>query len=235
MTNCTPVSTDKLTFAQALASLWRPAGALYLCFCAAGFAAGLWPDAVLPSKSPVPPGAPPVLSALAVGQAAFMLLIYPPVLFRRQQRGLVKCLWTESLVECVGLVVAAVPLYVAGAYLADAAPRDVVRSVLCLTALFPASWVAGRWMARASARPGVIVVLLLAAVGLPALVYLLAEFVPSVSRETIWRAGPLTFAWESAAARSGQWLPSPVWAWGLWPGAAAVGLALWLTTVRTRS
>jgi len=217
-----------------MASLWRPAGVLYLSFCAAGFAAGLWPDVVHPSKSPVPPGAPPVLSALAVGQVAFLLLAYPLVLFRRQQRGLVTCLWTESLVECVGFVVAALPLYVAGAYLADAVPRDVVRSVLYLAALFPASWVAGRWMARAAAQPGVMVLLLVAVVGLPASAYLVAEFVPSVSREAIWRVGPATFAWGSAAARSGGWFPSPLWAWGFWPVAAAAGLALWLATVRGR-
>ncbi len=201
-----------------LAYAWRPAGLAYLLVCLAGLAIGLWPEAIVSSRH-LPRTAPlPVLQTLAVCQVAYILLVYPLVLFRRSQRGSIgEWFWRAVVVETCTFMFVAVPFYVAAAYLADAVAVDVVRLVLQLLLLWPLAWVAGLWLLAPAGRTAATLLLVLIALALPAACYITLEFMPALRVGWLWDLTPATFAWRSAASRGDSWVPQPLWALLVWP------------------
>ena len=125
------------------------------------------------------------------------------------------------LASAVYLLVAA-PFYVAAVVLADATETDIIRTVLCVASLMPLAWAAGAWLRGGAVRSVTLLGLLLVALGLPAAWYIAVEFLPAVgSAEWLWHLSPATFAWDNAASHGASSLPQPLWAFCVWPTAAA--------------
>jgi len=206
-----------------LSAAWRPGGVIYLVLCLAGLAAGLWPDAIYPSHVDVRPAPLPVLQTLALAQVAFVLLVLPLLAAGEHQRsGGRDYVVRMGLASAVYLWVAA-PCYVAAFFLADATETDITRAILCVASLMPLAWAAGAWLAGRAGRPVALLGLLLVAMGLPAGYYIAIEFLAPVgSAEWVWRLAPATFTWDNAASRGASALPKPLWAFCVWPIAAAV-------------
>ena len=227
MTPSTSASTDRPgplargPLAQGpLAQAWAPAGAIYLAVMTAGLAAGLWPQAIHASKSGLLTAPPPALAAVAVAQVGYLLLIHPLVLLRRAPAPRY---WAARVVESAAYLVAGAPFYVVAAWMSDAVVADVVRTAACMACLWPVTWAAGRWLQQVpKARPTVTLLLLIAALGLPATYYLVREFVSPQGGSWLWSLAPATLAWDNAASRLPGPLPRPAWALGVW---LAVALA----------
>jgi len=208
---------------RAPAPTWRPAGALYLALLLAATAAGMWPDAVYPSRQDIRSAPLPTLRAVGLGQVAFVLLVYPAVLLGRAGDARRRRLWPAVLIEPAVLMLATVPFYVVAAWLADAVPQDAVRLALYVAGL----WAFSAALAAAAcrfppARAAAFLLLGVLALGLPAAWYVAVEFLAApASVEWLWQLGPATAAWDAAAARDVSWLPRPLWAALVWPGAAA--------------
>ncbi len=217
-----------------LASALRPAAAWYLLVLLAGLALGLWPGARLaPRFTPGPPL--PALPTVAVAQAAFFLLLYPLVLSRRA-RSLpgVRRFWSSCAVESAMLLIVAAPFQAAAAWVSDAVWTDCLRAGLAVACLCPLGWSAGRLMGEGRWGGLAILVLLMAALGLPWAQYVCLDFACAPrAAEAIGRLAPATFVWEAAASRRPSLLPGPAWTVFTWLAVAA-GLAL-LTPLRTRS
>ena len=206
---------------------WRRSSLVYLAFCLAGLAAGLWPEAIYPSRVDVRAAPLPVLKTLAVAQVAFFLLAGPLVLWSLHAAS-PKRYWPRAAATLAAYLLAAAPFYVVGAYLADATPVDAVRTCVYIVCLMPAVAAAGVWLsAGGAARAVVLVGMPAVAIGLPAAYYMALEFLPAVGRaEWIRLLAPATFAWRTAASRGGSLLPSPAWAVLVWPAAGAAGIFL---------
>ena len=209
------------------AAAWRPAGVLYLAFCLAGLAAGLWPRAIFVPRGDAG-GAPlPALKTLVVAQIAFGLLVWPLGALRRARLGAARRYWSAAIAEAAVYLVLAVPFYIAAAYLADAVAEDVVRAVIYVACVWTLPLAAGAHLA--AGRPGrgaVMLVLLLAAMGLPAAHYIALEFLAPPSAEFLSRLSPATFAWAASASRGAAWYPQPLWAILVWPAVAAAATFL---------
>ena len=207
---------------------WRPAALGWLALLTAGLAAGLWPDAIYPPRADLRPAPLPVLPAVAAAQAVFIFLVYPLVLMHRSRRGGRPMRPGGVVGESVLLMLAAAPFHAAGAWLGDASAADVARGVLAVAATWPVAWAAGALLpARRKAGSAVVLFLAAAALGLPAMYYIALEFFAAGPRAAwLWHLGPVTFAWENAAARATEFLPRPLWAWLTWPAAALAGLLL---------
>jgi hypothetical protein len=222
-----------------LRALWQPAGVVYLGFCLAGLTAGLWHERIVPSFSQPRSILLPTLQTLAVAQVFFFLLAYPIVLMKRQQGAEKNCGLRNAdcglknrhfalLLELLGMFLVTTPLYIIAAWLSDAAARDVLRAILAVAAVCPLSVLAGRLLARPAWRGGVMLLLLIIAMGLPGAWYICADFL-YVSCDRLRVLSPAVLAWTSAGARQANWLPEPLWAWLVWPILAAVGgLCLWV-------
>ncbi|MDY6913832.1 MAG: hypothetical protein SVT52_05190 [Planctomycetota bacterium] len=207
---------------------WRPAGLVYLLILLACLAGGLWPDVLYPSRgTPNPNNPPPVLQAVAVGQAAFVLLIYPLAVLRRSVRP-TRRFWAPLVLESAVYLVVAAPFYIAAWYLSDAVFADVVRTALYVTCLMPVAWAAAAHLAVSRRRAVITLALLLAALGLPWAYYVAAEFLGQGRAGWLRCLAPAMFVWRTAAARSGDWLPRPIWAALVWPTIAAAGVLLTL-------
>jgi hypothetical protein len=208
---------------------------VYLLILLAGFAAGLWPDAIRPPIYAGSPAPLPVLRTVGVAQAAFILLAHPILLARwggLSGRGYA----LRSAAQAGLYLLAGAPLYFIGAWLGDATATDAVRLAVYVACLWPVGLVAGRWLATGSARSAVLAGLLVAALGLPAGWYIHAEFAPSWRAWWLWDLGPLTCAWKVARSRTGSPWPQPAWAWFIWPAiAATAGLVLAWTSRRRRA
>jgi len=203
-----------------LAAAWRPAGLLYLAACLAGLAAGLYPEAIYPSRRDVVPAPLPALQALATAQVLFILIVHPLIVLRRADFGRIRRYGPETIVESVTWLIATVPLYVAAAYLADATATDVLRTVLYVACLWPVAWAAGAILRRCrAARAPLLLLLLIVAAG-PALFYVLREFMPLYPSDWLWQAAPATAAWDAAASRAPNPFPQPLWSLLLWPAFA---------------
>jgi hypothetical protein len=248
---------DKSEGRNTVACLWQGAGLWYLGFCLAGVAAGLWPEAILPSKAGPRPLPLPTLQALAVAQAAFFLLVYPFAIFRRCQKRQEKfavrsskfegrndeeaslpfprttyfelrtffCIFGETVV----LLMVSAPFYYASAYLADAVVVDALRAVLSVACLVPLSWSAAAWLCRGGVwRAAAGVLLLVAALGLPAATYIAAETLKPEWADGLWRFSPATWLWQNCDSRLVSLLPRP-----LWPGVSylAVAAVMFLLTL----
>ena len=226
MTSCTSANIE-----PAAPPAWRAAGLVYLLVLLASLAGGLWPEAVYPSRDAIAPP-PPVLQVVAVGQVAFVLLIYPLAVLRRSARP-PRRFWTPLVLESAVYLVVAAPFYVAAGYLADAVFADVVRTVLYVACLMPVAWAAAAHLAVSRRRAVVTLALLLAAMGLPWAYYVAVEFLGRGSAGWLRCLAPATFVWQAAAARSGDWLPRPIWALLVWPTIAAAAILPGLLPGRT--
>jgi len=230
-----PAPSEPSILRTALSAVWRPGGLLYLALLLAGLAAGLWPEAVYPPRGAFRAAPLPALKTVGLAQVAFILLVYPLVIFSRWQgRRAGGRFWLAAACESAGFLLAAVPFYLAAAYLADATAPDAIRLGLYVAGLFPLAWSAGAFLAAGRARGAVIVALLVVAAGLPAAFYIALEFLPSGAAEAFWKLAPATFAWQMASARAGSWVPCPVLAWLTWPIVAAIGI-VWMFLRRPRA
>ncbi len=226
-----PDANDRKVSGGLLGAAWRPAGVLYLAFCLAGLAVGLWPEAVFVSRG-IQAAPLPVLRILAVAQIAFALLVWPLVVLRRAQQGATMRYWAGAIVETGVFLLVAVPFYIAAAYFADAVAADVVRTAVYVACVWIFSLAAGAHLA--GGRGGSIVMMLVlvsAALGLPAAHYIALEFGTVSSVALLGRISPATFAWTVSASRGASWRPEPLWAAIIWPaaGAALACLAMLLT------
>jgi len=204
---------------------WRPAGIIYLIVVLAALGAGLWSEAVWPSFLPARPAPLPALQTLAVGQVAFILLIYPLVILHRAGRGETGRYWAEVIIESCVYMLVTVPFYLAAAYLADAVAADVIRAAAYAAGIWSLAWSAGWWLVRRpKSRPVVMLVLLLAALALPAGYYIAREFLTAGPAHWLRRLAPATFAWEAAASRPSVSPAGPLWPWLIWPGVALVAV-----------
>lgn len=205
--------------------LWRPAGAVYLLVSLGGLAAGLFPEAILPAHVSV--RSLPVLAALASAQAGFILLFGPAIIGRRRDLAVptyVGMVRLAGAAEILSWVAAGAPFYLAAAWFSDATFPDVARSLMYLAGVAVAAWGLGAWAGAGRFGAAVATLVALSAgLGLPALGYLLAEFANAGPwAGLLWSAGPITAAFSVAARPSGPWLPSPLWAWLLWPTAGVI-------------
>ena len=225
--------------------MWRPAGAVYLAALLAGLAAGLWPEAIYPSRLVVRSPVLPALQTVVLAQVAFGLLCLPLIVLRRASREQVRpgCL----AAECGVFLLVAVPFYVAAGFLADAVAADVVRAAACIAAIWTFAVSASLLLAaRPAWRPWVMLLLVVTALGLPAAYYIALDFIvvaspaaaefttPPAAIAWLWHLTPATFAWTTAAARTGTWCPGPAWAVLLWPGLAVACCALQVLTPRKK-
>jgi len=222
--------------AAALGRLWQGAGLLYLVTCLAGMAIGLWPHATFPSTQDVPTAPLPTLAALGVAQVAFILLIYPMVIWVRADRGGISRYWPLALAESALCTVAAVPFYLAAGFLADAGVADVVRTAVCVACVWPVAWAAGAWLVSARPRPGVVTLGLLGiAIGLPAACYIVADFFGATeAARRLSHFAPAMFVYQAAGGRSSSAVPEPLWGAICWPVIAAVAALALLVWPQTR-
>jgi hypothetical protein len=195
---------------------WQAAGLLWATINLAAAAVGVFPAAISPAAREAGPVLP-ALKALAVGQAGFLLLVYPLVLARRtSQRG--RADWSLRLGEMALWLIVAAPFAAACAYFSDAGVTDAVRAELMMVAAFPAAWGLaalankGRKGASACALAAVLLVL-----GGAAAAYLAAEFWPGGCPGWLWEGCPILLAWTCAAGRHGSWVPLPLWGLLWWP------------------
>lgn len=204
---------------------WRPAGLIYLGVCVASLAAGLYPQAIYPSRRDILPAPLPALQTLLVGQTLFILLVHPLILLARTQPESPGRYWRRTVAESAVWLAATAPLYVAAAWLANAEAGDVIRAAAWLACLWPVAWAAG-WLLRArpAARTAVVLALLLAA-AMPAGYYVVLEFLRPWPTGWLWQLAPATFAWQIARSRAGTLLPQPAWAVLIWPAIAAAASA----------
>jgi len=206
-----------------LAAAWRPGGLIYLAVCTLALLAGLFPQYIYPPRN-IQAAPLPTLSALALGQAMFILAGWPVLCLWRTQQGAVRHYAAESAIEAAAWLIVAAPLDLAAAWLADATALDVARTVLTLAALWPLAISAGALMrARPALRPAVILALLVLA-ALPAAWYIWREFLGAMPSQWLWDLAPATFTWQNAASRNPALVPSPAWPPAAWLAAAA---ALW--------
>ncbi len=205
---------------------WRPTGVVYLFFLLAGLAIGFWPGAIYPPRIAPRPAPLPILQCLAVAQVAFILLVHPLVLMVRANKLKLsgEKYLAVAIAESAVLLLVTIPFYVVAVWLADALPIDPVRSAMAAVCIWPLAWSAGWLLARFPfARPVVLIGLLIAALGLPAMCYISVEFLPATGiSHWLWRLGPATFAWQNAASRAMLMLPRPMWAVLTWPAVAIV-------------
>jgi hypothetical protein len=215
-------------------AMWRPAGIAYLFVMLIGLAMGLWPGTVTGSVNPYWPAQVPAVQTLTIAQAAFCLLIYPVLAVFRSQRPSGWRFWPEAAVETLFWTAISVLFYVPAVWLSGSSPLDAVAAGIYVLTLWPMAWVCGAWLA--SDGPGRSVALLisiLAAIGLPWLWYVSAEFFYGAGwTDTLWSLSPVTRAWDVAAPGAGGQGGEPFWAWAIWPVFAAVIFATRLVFCR---
>jgi len=215
----------------ALNALWRPAGLVYLSALLIGLAIGLWPGSIRVSVDPYSPSLTPAVQTLAISQVVFYLVAYPVIALFRASPGRRERWWPDTVVETLFWTFAGAALFVPAVWLSGSVPSDAIRGMAYVCALWPMAWVCGVWLAsRKAGGSAVMLILIFAAVGLPWLWYVSAEFFPAAGwHEALWKLCPVTQAWDVASPRGagGDFSPSPVWAIVVWPVAAVVMFALW--------
>ena len=204
--------------------LWTAAGFAWGGANVAALAVGLFPQLIAARQMQDLSAPPPALRALAVGQVAFLLLIYPLILARRAGARHMATDWLAVPLEASIWLSVALPMLAVAGYLADATVRDVVRTGLLVMSAFVVGWgLAALARSPAGVSWSVLIAVLLA-LGGPAANYVMAEFGATDAPAWLWRGCPVTFAWSVAAVRQQCWLPAPLWAWLVWPGAAVAAI-----------
>ncbi|MBS3734718.1 MAG: hypothetical protein KGY99_07305 [Phycisphaerae bacterium] len=211
-------------------ALWRLQGAGYLAMCVLAVALGLYPH--LAYVSPGAGGAAlPALSILAAGQVLFALVVWPLAQLHRagsSAAGGTADNAAAGAVELLGWLLATVPFYVAAGWVADATVGDVVRVAMYVAAVWTLPLAAGTWCTgprsdtgAARGAWGMLLGLLVVALGGPAVYYIAAEFATPSAAAVVARVAPAVHAWQLASFR-GSWLPEPRWCVLLWPALAGV-------------
>jgi hypothetical protein len=171
----------------------------------------------------------PALQCVAVGLTCFLLLGWPVALAMRSQRTGCELRWGARIGESALWLIVAVPVMIVAGFLSDATLQDGARATLLVVMQLPLAWLAGGAMSRRGEGANIVgLALLCLLLGFPAGCYIAREFVgasPVGAAQWLWRLGPATLAWETAASRTGGWLPRPLLAAVMWP-VAAVGVAL---------
>jgi len=206
-----------------LAAVWRAGGLVYLAVCILALLVGLFPHSIYPPRG-VHAAPLPVLQALTLGQAMFILVGWPVLCIWRTQHRTIGKYAAESIVESVAWLIFTAPLYLAAAWLADATAIDVARSVLVLLTLWPLAWAAGALMRAAPSLIPAVIIATLVVSAMPAVWYIWREFLGTMPAGWIWDLGPATYIWQAAASRTGNLLPSPAWPPVAWLATAA---AMW--------
>lgn len=205
-------------------SVVRPAGLIWLGLCVAALAAGFWPQIFFLPKGTSPYSILPALQMVALAQVIWVVGVYPIVIQRRLLAGEQQRWWLDCAVESAWLIVAAGPVYLTAAWVADAVFADVLRMILHLICLWPLSLALGRLLAVNCLRGPVMFIILVILLGLPAAAYVLEEFYRSRGMEIVTKISPIIFAWGNARSRTGEAFCDPVWAAAIWPLAGAAML-----------
>jgi hypothetical protein len=188
-----------------------------LLFLLAGLAAGLFPDVLYSPKWSNPAGPLPTLGALAVAQSAFFLLGWPIVLlWRSEHRSRLSPLGLAGQIAC--MILASLPLYGLAAWLADARPADVVRTLLEVLALVPLGLAGGFWLTHRPTRSLALTALAGLTVGLPMAWYIVFDFLPALPSDWLWQLAPLLRVYSAATEPATGPLPRPLWTWLILPG-----------------
>jgi len=228
------IFTHMRTFTNILTVIWSGTALPWLVLCLLGFAAGLWPEAMVHPKTPRGLVPLPTLPAVAAAQVGFLLLVYPVVVLRRATKSGSATHPYEfcpglATVELAALVVMATPFYVAAAWFSDGGGADVFRTALCVAAMIPLSVGLSAWCLparRAASRCVALIAGLVISVALPAGVYLGHEFLRPAWADTLWQTAPVTIAWTHATG-------TPLLVWTL-IGAATI-VAAWATETRKKA
>lgn len=228
------MSQDRNGFGgQFLWAMWQPGMLLQFVVLLIFLGMGLWPQTVYPPSEGSARAALPTLQTVAMGQVSYFFLVFPLVMLRRFGRGQVTRPGAQCLGTLVGSILLGLPFYLVAAYLADATSIDGVRTMTLVAMLWPAGWAAGAWMRRPSATAVVMTASLIAMAGLPAMVYVVKEFLPAWPADWLWDFAPATLTWQVAQSRQGL-VSGPGWAALAWLAIAlAAGAAA--TVVRSRT
>jgi hypothetical protein len=209
--------------AKPASQFWLPAGLAWGTVNLAALAVGLFPQIIIAPDVAGAMVVPPALRTLAVGQVAFLLLAYPLILSRRMAKPSLAPTRVAVVMEAVLWMLAAAPFLATAGYFCDATVQDVVRTAVFTASAFVAGWglaaLAGMW---AGAAGMAVLIGVMAVLGGAGANYMAMEFWPASPLEWLWRACPVTFAWSLAGARQQSWIPLPIWAWLIWPGAGVV-------------
>jgi len=211
----------------ALDALWRPAGIAYLAAMLVGLAVGLWPVSIRGSVNPYWPASVPAVQTLAVAQALFYLLVYPVIVLFRSRTSRGWRAWPDAIVEMLFWTAISAVFYVPAVWLSGSRPYDAIRAAAYICCLWPVVLACGALLASNSrAGVGAMFISVLAALGLPWLWYVSAEFFPQLAwSDVLWRFCPAAGAWEIAAP-DGRW--GPLWAMIVWPVTGGVIFAIGL-------
>jgi len=209
---------------------WTPAGVAFLAVSLAALAGGAFPERLIHPDLAGGWVRLPTLQMLLAAQAGFVMLFGPLLAGLRGPRRVGGYLLSGAC-EYACWTLAAVPLYLAGAWLSDADAADALRGVLYLLAVAAGAGGLGVWSlsGRPAVRTAVAFAAAIAAIALPIAFYVLAD-IPEPPRPVEWlfSAGPVTCAYAVAEPRQGRWLPAPLWAWALWPIVGFVSLCAYL-------
>jgi len=210
-----------------LSSSWQGAAVPWLVLCLLGFAAGLWPEAIVHPKTPRSMSPLPTLPALAAAQVIFLLLAYPVIVLRRAEKHPHNFCPGRSVAELAVLVAAAVPFSIAAAWFSDGGIADIIRTAMCVATFIPLSAGLCAWTLPArkpAARATALILALTTTAGLSAAVYIAHEFLRPAWADALWQTAPVTLAWTTATA------PAPLAPLTFWllAGLATI-VAAWMT------
>ena len=224
------IAEESLGAGGALNAVWRPAGLVYLAAILIGLAVGLWPGSIRASGDPYSPVSNPAVQTLAVAHVVFYLVAYPMIALFRASGKRCERWWPDTVIETLFWTFLGAAFFVPAVWLSGSVPSDAIRGMGYVCGLWPMAWVCGMWLAsRKAGGSAVMFVSIFAAVGLPWLWYVSAEFFPSAGwHEALWKLCPAMQAWDVAAARGAQGGLAPVWAIVIWPVTAAAMFALWV-------
>jgi hypothetical protein len=214
----------------ALSFAWRPAGLIYLAVMLIALAVGLWPGSIRGAGYAYSSALVRAVQTLVIAQVVFYLLIYPVIaLFRASSKRGWRW-WPDAVVEMFFWTLVAAVFFVPAVWLSCSVPSDAIGGAVYVCSLWPMAWVCGLWLASHK-RGGAMVMLIsvFAAIGLPWLWYVSAEFFPAAGWcEALWKLCPATHAWDVAAPRGVGGGLTPFWSIAVWPAIAAAMFALWV-------
>jgi hypothetical protein len=122
-------------------------------------------------------------------------------------------------------IIASAPLYLAGAWFADATAADVLRALVYLAGVSVAGLGLSLWAAsgRNAIAAAVVLLALTVTAILPVLTYLAKDVAEAWAlADALWQASCATFPFTVAASHAPQWYPTPLWPAVAWPVAGLI-------------
>ncbi len=203
---------------------WSPASVVYLLVMLIGLALGLFPGWIHPRRGGGDTARLPVLSTLAVVQAAYFLLIWPVVSLHRHLPGS-GTYWSRSICLFLVLLLVSVPWWFCGAWLGSVSFSQALWTVAHVAGAGLLGLALGAWARRKRWGPGALLAGAMLTVGAAGLWYVAADILLLPGHETIWSAGVLTRLYTTGRASQGA---DSIWPILLWLALAAVlALAEW--------